>query len=111
MAPLSILVAIVVMASNAYAHSRSCINLTIPVHLSSRNGIFNVPTPQTDIDVTNFMLEYSQQGHNLTAERLMGYRTVSGSYHIAAEFCMPREDYGKEPTVQVLTHGIGFDRR
>lgn len=33
---------------------------------------------------------------------------MSGSYHIAATYCEP--DCGPSGTVQVLTHGIGFDR-
>jgi pimeloyl-ACP methyl ester carboxylesterase len=36
------------------------------------------------------------------------YATVGGQYNIAAQYCEP--DSGPADTLQVLTHGIGFDR-
>ena len=36
------------------------------------------------------------------------YQTVSGSYKLATTFCAP--DHGTPNVVQLLTHGIGFDR-
>lgn len=65
-------------------------------------------TPKNNIDVTNIILTGTQQGHNATAEALKGYADVSGTYHIAATYCEP--DSGTPTTIQILTHGIGFDR-
>ncbi|KAK5131346.1 hypothetical protein LTR08_001012 [Meristemomyces frigidus] len=65
-------------------------------------------TPVTNIDVTNFILNLTQQGTNYTANILEGYQTVSGNYSIAATYCHP--DSGPSNVVQLLTHGIGFDR-
>ena len=36
------------------------------------------------------------------------YATVSGEYNIAATYCEP--DSGPSSAIQILTHGIGFDR-
>lgn len=41
----------------------------------------------------------------LTSEQ---YDTIQKSYHVAATYCEP--DSGPSSTVQLLTHGIGFDR-
>ncbi|KAK4580518.1 hypothetical protein LTR86_000721 [Recurvomyces mirabilis] len=80
------------------ASARHCQNLTVEVDVSARNGLFNVTTPQDNI----------AQGKNYSANVLEGYQTVSGKYHIAATYCQP--DSGPAKTVQLLTHGIGFDR-
>ena len=57
------------------ATARSCQNLTVPVSISSRNGVFNVSAPASNIEVTDFILNLSRQGHNYTQEILEG---VSG---------------------------------
>ncbi|KAI1845676.1 hypothetical protein JX266_008287 [Neoarthrinium moseri] len=92
----------------ATAAARQCQNLTIPINTSARNGVFNYAAPETNIDVTDFILNLVQPGHNLTAELLHDYATISGNYKIAATYCEP--DAGPGNTLQVLTHGIGFDR-
>lgn len=91
------------------ASARQCQNLTIPVELSARNGNFpGQEVTETDIEVTNFILNLSQQGNNYTEQVLDGYNTISGSYDLAATYCQP--DNGPANVLQVLTHGIGFDR-
>lgn len=105
-----------VLASTAAA--RTCQNITIPVTISARNGVFGgVATPQTNLDATTFAQNSTRQGMNGTAGALTGYATVSGTYSISSTFCMPSNmtmgasnTSGSNPTVQVLTHGIGFDR-
>ena len=86
-----------------------CQNLTIPVSISARNGVFNLQNPTSAIAAIDFSLNLSRQGHNYTNEILTGYNTVSGQYEIAATYCEP--DQGPSKVVQILTHGIGFDRR
>ncbi|KAK8089064.1 hypothetical protein PG997_004025 [Apiospora hydei] len=92
--------------------ARHCQNLTIPISISARNGKFDLQAPATNIEVTNFVLNLAQPGHNLTEAVLdevrTKYVTVGGNYSIAATYCEPDCRPGK--TVQVLTHGIAFDR-
>jgi pimeloyl-ACP methyl ester carboxylesterase len=90
------------------AIARNCQNLTISVSITARNGVFNVEPTQNNIEVTNFILDGTQQGHNATAEVLTGYADVSGTYNLAATYCTP--DSGAGRALQILTHGIGFDR-
>lgn len=96
-------------ALTSVTNAANCQNLTIPVSVSARNGVFNLANPATNIDSIDFSLDLSRQGHNLTQELLAGYNTVSGNYEIAATYCEP--DSGPGKVVQILTHGIGFDRR
>ncbi|KAF2159139.1 hypothetical protein M409DRAFT_71260 [Zasmidium cellare ATCC 36951] len=99
-----------VAAFAGLASAKHCQELTVPVTISARNGKYDQAklTPQTNIDVTNFILLQSRQGTNYSQTALEGYQTVSGTYNIAATYCAP--DSGSASTVQVLTHGIGFDR-
>lgn len=94
----------------APAVAKKCINQTIPLHLSARQAVFNLAVPQTNLEVTDFILNMTRQGGNFTNEILTGYNTTVGTYNISTQFCMPSESNTTNPTVQVLTHGIGFDK-
>jgi pimeloyl-ACP methyl ester carboxylesterase len=105
----------VVAAAAAFIGSASamtCTNLTVPVDLSARNGVFNIKAPQNNIEVTNFILDNTQQGANYSKALLEDYKTVSGHYELAATYCVPGDGHSAEKpkTLQILTHGIGFDR-
>ena len=58
------------------ASARKCQNITVPVTLSARQGIFNISAPASDIDVTNFILDDTRQGTNYTKEVLSGVCVV-----------------------------------
>lgn len=96
-------------ALTSVAAAAKCQNLTIPINVAARNGVFNLANPSNNIESIDFTLNLARQGHNYTAEILAGYATVGGDYEIAATYCEP--DAGPSKVVQVLTHGIGFDRR
>lgn len=102
----STLVALAALVS--IGEAAKCQNLTIPISISARNGVFDLAAPSSSIESTNFALDLSQQGKNYTKAILTGYDTISGNYEIAATYCEP--DNGPAKTLQVLTHGIGFDR-
>jgi hypothetical protein len=104
---LSIL-AISLLASSAAA--KLCQNVTIPVQISARQGVFNVPTLVGNLDATVFAQNLTSIRGNFSEESLTGYATIKGKYEISAKFCKPDMMFGKKPTVQVLTHGIGFDK-
>lgn len=40
---------------------------------------------------------------------MTGYATTSGTYDLEATYCTPSANYSGA-SVQVMTHGIGFDR-
>ena len=92
------------------ATGKQCVNITIPISISARQGVFNVPTLQVNLDATVFSQNFTSIKANFTEQALTGYATITGEYNISAKFCKPNVMYGTEPTVQVLTHGIGFDK-
>ncbi|EHK15318.1 uncharacterized protein TRIVIDRAFT_38049 [Trichoderma virens Gv29-8] len=96
------------LALAAVVTARKCHDLTIPISISARNAVFDLPAPLSEIDVTSFFLGFVHAGINYTDALLTGYKTVSGHYNIAATYCQP--DHGPGKALQVLTHGIAFDR-
>ncbi|KFA66079.1 hypothetical protein S40285_08137 [Stachybotrys chlorohalonatus IBT 40285] len=98
----------IILSLAAGSLARVCQNITVPVSITSRNGVFNLEAPTTQIDVTDFFLQLSYQGVNYTEKILQDYATISNTYSLAATYCQP--DAGPGKTLQILTHGIGFDR-
>lgn len=99
--------ALFVLAGSVAA--KTCMNMSVPVTISARTGVFNIAVPQTNLDATTFAQNQTQQGRNFTETALLGYATTAGTYNISAEFCMPSST-NTTTTVQILTHGIGFDK-
>lgn len=56
----------------AVASARKCQNVTVPVTISSRNPVFNLTAPGTNIEMTNFFLDWTRNGHNYSNEVLTG---------------------------------------
>ncbi|KAF5021309.1 hypothetical protein F66182_6707 [Fusarium sp. NRRL 66182] len=93
----------------AAASARKCTNITVPVSLTSENAVFNLETPLTKIEVTDFILSLSRQGNVPFPRQIQeGSANISGNYELAATYCEPDAGPGKE--LQIMTHGIGFDR-
>lgn len=102
--------AVVLLAGSAAA--KTCMNMSVPVTISARTGVFDIAVPQTNLDATTFAQNQTQQGRNFTETILSGYATTAGTYNISAQFCMPSSMNATmtKPTIQILTHGIGFDK-
>jgi hypothetical protein len=92
------------------AAAKKCINATVPVELSVQQPRFDIAVPQTNLEVTDFILNMTQQGRSFSSVVQTGKGTITGSYNISAQFCSPSKGSSKNPTVQVLTHGVGFDK-
>lgn len=63
---------VILLALASVATARKCMDITVPVRLSSRNAVFGIDLPKTEVDVTNFFLEFSKQGQNYTDVVLEG---------------------------------------
>lgn len=108
------LLLLVGLAMAAEVTGKTCYNATIDIPISSQNGVFDkISTPQTNFDAATFSLNATRQGINGTQAALSGYATISGNYKISTQYCMPNGSSGtsgNRPVLQILTHGIGFDR-
>ena len=120
----------ILLALASAAAAKHCTNITIPVSISARNGVFDIKLPKTEVEVTNFFLNVAKQNSNYSssvtkgvsptwgdipvrdgckcADACLQFETVKGDYKLAATYCEP--DSGAGQNLQILTHGIGFDR-
>ncbi|GKT46328.1 uncharacterized protein ColSpa_06509 [Colletotrichum spaethianum] len=96
------------LAFATIAVARVCQNLTVDISITSRNGVYNISAPETNVDVTNIMIGLSIPGHDFSADYFVDYANVSGTYQLASTYCEP--DSGPGRVLQILTHGVGFDR-
>ena len=92
----------------SFTAARQCSNFLIPVDISSRQGQFKEVPVESNLDIGAFALHQSEFQGNYTAILLEGYQTLQGSYKISAQYCKP--DSGSSGTIQVMSHGIGFDK-
>jgi hypothetical protein len=93
------------------ATAKTCYDMTVQVPVTARNGVFDkISTPQTNLDATAFALHASTQAANVTADALSGYATIAGMYDISAQYCMPETGGDRPHVLQILTHGMGFDK-
>ncbi|KAJ9254119.1 hypothetical protein DTO207G8_3696 [Paecilomyces variotii] len=101
----------VLLAGSAAA--KSCIHQTIPVNITARIGLFddNVIS-RNGIETVTLIQNITRRGVNFTDTALLGYETISGTYNISTQLCSPDilSDHGRKRIVQVLTHGIAFDK-
>ncbi|KAI1416738.1 hypothetical protein F5Y13DRAFT_177299 [Hypoxylon sp. FL1857] len=114
----STLSSLLLASLTAVATARKCKNLTVPISISARNINFALQAPANNVDVTDFVLGYSQPGVNFTQEAIGSnggpnsttseFATITGNYTIGATYCEP--DSGPGAALQILTHGIAFDR-
>ena len=91
------------------ASARQCSNLLIPIDIAARQGIFQKVAVESNLDVGAFATRFNEYQKNYTATLLQGYQTLQASYQISAQYCRP-DSYGSKGVIQVLTHGIGFDK-
>jgi hypothetical protein len=90
------------------AAARQCSNFIIPVDISSRQGQFKEVPVEGNLDTGAFATRFNEYQTNYTATLLQGYQTLKGSYKISAQYCKP--DKGSSGKIQLLSHGIGFDK-
>lgn len=92
--------------------AKTCNDITIPVEINARQAIFNQAPITDNFVATEWALDMTstRNGGNYTNTIVAGYQTVIGSYNIGATFCRPDTGIPSNPTVQLLIHGIGFDR-
>lgn len=101
--------AFAILTASGTVAARKCQDIIVPIHIQALQPTYDIPIPQNNLDVVDFILNLTQQSSRFTVTAQTGHHTTSGCYNISAKFC--QSDYGSQfPTVQVLTHGIGFDK-
>jgi hypothetical protein len=91
-----------------YAAAKHCQTLSIPVDISSRQGIFKEVPVEGNLDVSGFATRFNEYQYNYSAALFTGFQNLQKSIKISAQYCTP--DGGSKGVAQVLSHGIGFDK-
>lgn len=86
-----------------------CVSGNVSVSASTSKGInFNYDIPANQSQVSETWLEYVTHGSPFMDQIMGGMQTISGDYDVYATLCVPANDT-KPTSVQLLTHGVGFD--
>lgn len=91
-----------------YAAAKQCQTLSIPVDISSRQGVYKEVPVENNLDVSAFWTRFNEYQYNYTAALQTGFQTLQKSIQISAQYCTP--DGGSKGVAQILSHGIGFDK-
>jgi len=93
--------------------SAICIQGNVPVYASTAMNL-NITIPVSAITnqtvVTETVVEMLMAGSTLMETVIAGKATVADTYNINAQLCYPRSTGINASSVQILTHGIGFDK-
>ena len=88
--------------------SGKCINVTIPVTISAESLTLAFPPFQNGYQAEAFIEEVVKR--DPSSSPVSGTKNVTETFSISAQYCVP-DTQKKSKTVQILTHGLGFDKR
>jgi hypothetical protein len=86
-----------------------CVSGMVPVTASSSNIKFNFTLPNNQSQVTQTFVADVTSRSPFTQQIMGGIQPVNGTYNIGATLCTPANNTNPT-TVEILTHGVGFDR-
>lgn len=95
------------LASTSQATARNCRDISVPVTISAKNLALPFSPPTSDIEVTNFILN-NVEADPTEPPPSLPFAHISGTFKLMTTYCEPASGPGN--TLQILTHGIGFDR-
>lgn len=101
-----------VVGASAVA-AQQCQNVTIPVHVNSTNMILSdvaAPYPTNQSQVTSFVTSFISIPQPQTANFVNGTFSNVADYNISATYCRASNNTSTPKGLQILVHGIGFDR-
>ncbi|QDS75304.1 hypothetical protein FKW77_001367 [Venturia effusa] len=89
----------------------NCFDLDVPVHVESQSYPLLVPVFKNGYEATEFVLQATKRDVNPDSSALLGKPVnVSTIFSIGATYCTPSQPSTKSSTLQLLSHGLGFDR-
>ncbi|KAI9688211.1 MAG: hypothetical protein M1822_001717 [Bathelium mastoideum] len=85
----------------------TCQGYTIPLSVSSTGVNYSLPPFESNFDVVSLTVNVSSRD-SATFNPFSGPLALSGNYTIAAELCTPTVKTGKEKTLLLTSHGLGY---
>lgn len=95
----------------ALAHSvGNCVELTLPVTVTAETLVFAFPPFADGYQAEAFFSALTRRDGNPGA-LVAGTKNITETFSISAQYCSPMQKSHKSNTLQILTHGLGFDKR
>ena len=88
--------------------SSKCINFGIPVTVSAESLTLAFPPFQNGYQAEAFLEAVVKR--DPSSSPVSGTKNVTEKFSINAQYCVP-DTRKKSKTIQILTHGLGFDKR
>lgn len=90
-------------------NGKNCQDITVPITVATTLKQFDYHPTDSEVDTTNFFLEFTRPGSDFVKRLTINNDTnIKKDYTLAATLCHPPDGPGS--TLQILTHGVGFDR-
>ncbi|KAL5333761.1 Alpha/Beta hydrolase protein [Aspergillus crustosus] len=86
-----------------------CFEFDLPIHVSSTLPKFNVPEFTSSYDSTAFLIGSVSRNADPTA-LAGGEGKVDRNFNIHFQYCQPKKAKHSNNVVQILSHGLGFDK-
>jgi hypothetical protein len=94
--------------------TRVCQEFVIPLNVTSHVFVTKYPAFKDNFDVVGFVDDMARRDSN-TIFTPFGVppvlKNVTASYTIGAAVCIPKGAIGKDQTLLLASHGLGYDRR
>lgn len=87
-----------------------CVNGKVPVSVSATNSQLQYTGPANQIDATSLIVDYLTVNSTLPAKVVGAKRTFQANYFVDASLCYPVNGCVDNSTIQILSHGVGFDK-
>ncbi|KAJ2966904.1 hypothetical protein NQ176_g9925 [Zarea fungicola] len=90
-------------------NGKNCRDIKVPVTVDTTIKQFNFKASDQEVDMTNLWLSFIRHGSDFAAGLVSNDKFhIKKDYTLAATLCHPKA--GPSSTLQILTHGFGFDR-
>jgi pimeloyl-ACP methyl ester carboxylesterase len=92
------------------AQAYSCIDFNAPITVTAPSYIPSFKEFGSHFDSVQFLVDLTTRVTEGTASPFSGVENVTEIFSIDASFCTRDDAYGEGQDVQILTHGVGFDK-
>jgi pimeloyl-ACP methyl ester carboxylesterase len=118
----------VISAAAVVASGPSCFDIVVPIHVESQSYPLLLPVLKNGYDAVELVLQSSKRDGivnfhlpnelalikiiaDTDTSKLLGKPVnISTTFSIGSTYCTPSKHSSKSSTLQLLTHGLGFDR-
>ncbi|KAL4981662.1 Alpha/Beta hydrolase protein [Aspergillus falconensis] len=93
----------------AIADRPLCFDFSLPIHVSLPIAEFNIAPFKNNYESTGVLVSGVTRTANIQ-DLVAGESNIDRSYNISFRYCEPSRAVARNGVVQVLTHGLGFDK-